>query len=108
MLLSLMLVSADARAKGSLADRITEHLCYPESATAMTLGARDSTAYRQAKTLTGIYRDIQGSDARAWFEKTPNGAVCRTPATSDLSLYFCAEVTHADVVLKRHPRRLCP
>lgn len=106
--LALFLSIGAARAGEPLANRITERLCYPLSAKAMTLTAREITAYISAQNLAGYYRDIQGSDARAWFEKSSAGAVCRTPATSDLTLFFCAEVNRDGATLSRQPRRLCP
>jgi len=58
--------------------------------------------------LTGDYRDIQGSDARAWFEVTDDGgARCRTPATTTLTLFFCAAVTLDGDQLVRKRVRLC-
>lgn len=57
--------------------------------------------------MAGSYRDIQGVDARAWFEKSADGAVCRTPANTGLTLYFCAAVTQADDSLIKARPRLC-
>ncbi|MEQ8817713.1 MAG: hypothetical protein RLO51_15540 [Thalassobaculum sp.] len=97
----------DARA-GELGDRIAETLCYPPSATRLALSDDDGASYRQSDRLSGDYRDIQGADARAWFEKSPGGAVCRTPADSGLTLFFCAAVSHAGGVLTKDRARLCP
>lgn len=93
---------------GELGDRIAEQLCYPPSARTMQLRDADLTLYRTTGRLDGDYRDIQGAEARAWFAKTPDGALCQTPAGSDLTLYFCAEVERSGAWLHRHPRRLCP
>lgn len=57
--------------------------------------------------MTGSHRDIQGPDARAWFVKSAGGAVCRTPADTALTLFFCAAVSHADDTLTKARPRLC-
>ena len=90
-----------------LADRIAESLCYPPSVRALPLGRDEAEAYRRTDRMAGSYRDIQGADARAWFEKTSGGAVCRTPADTGLTLFFCAAVAQADGRLTKARPRLC-
>ncbi|NQW09671.1 MAG: hypothetical protein HQ481_07310 [Alphaproteobacteria bacterium] len=107
MALVMSLGVGAARANDSLVSRITERLCYPPSAETMTLSSEEIAIYARSGRLTGAYRDIQGSDARAWFEKSTAGALCRTPATGDMALFFCATVTRDGLVLVRGPRRLC-
>ena len=104
---ALATAAGDARA-GGLGDRIAEALCYPPSAVRIALSGDDEATYRRADRLAGRYRDIQGADARAWFEKSPRGAVCRTPADSGPTLFFCAAVSHTGGVLTKDRARLCP
>lgn len=103
---AVLVAPASGRAS-ELGDRIAERLCYPQSVRTLRLDAGDTVAYRASDRIAGDYRDIQGAEARAWFEKTPEGAVCRTPATSTLSLFFCAAVTDDDGTLRKGERRLC-
>lgn len=91
-----------------LGDRIAEFLCYPPSAGRMAIDAAERRRLLSAPPVTGDYRDIQGSEARAWFEVMPDGgARCRTPANSAMTLYFCAVVALEADTLYRAERRLC-
>ena len=91
-----------------LGDRIAEALCYPPSAERLTIGDNDRHRLLSAPPVSGGYRDVQGPEARAWFEVLPDGtARCRTPANSALTLYFCATVTLRDGTLHRQSNRLC-
>lgn len=90
-----------------LADRIAEALCYPSSTRALQLDEDEAATYRRSSRMAGSYRDIQGPDARAWFVKSADGAVCRTAADTGLTLFFCAAVSHADGSLTKARPRLC-
>ncbi|WPZ32840.1 hypothetical protein T8K17_16525 [Thalassobaculum sp. OXR-137] len=91
-----------------LGDRIAEALCYPPSAETLDLTAGDRKRLLSAPPLEGAYRDIQGSEARAWFEVLPDGSArCRTPANSTMTVYFCAAVSLDETGLRRARRRLC-
>ena len=91
-----------------LGDRIAEYLCYPPSAERLAISGEERRRLRADPPVTGGYRDIQGSDARAWFEIRQDGtARCRKPANSALTVHFCAEVTIRDGNLVRNRLRLC-
>lgn len=107
--LALGALAAPGIAKGDpIGDRIAEELCYPPSAERLSILPEERKRLLSSPPITGDYRDIQGSDARAWFTVRADGtAVCRTPATTDLSLFFCAPVTLGPRALIRGPARLC-
>ncbi|MDF1793393.1 MAG: hypothetical protein P1U88_15875 [Thalassobaculaceae bacterium] len=91
-----------------LGDRIAEYLCFPPSAERLAIDAREGARLLSQPPVTGDYRDIQGSEARAWFEVLKDGSArCRTPATSNMTLWFCAEVTLDGAILLRNRMRLC-
>jgi hypothetical protein len=91
-----------------LGNRIAEMLCYPPSAKTMAISDAERDRLYSAPPVSGGYRDIQGSDARAWFEVLDDGtARCRTPATGDLSLFLCSPVTVDRGMLRRGTNRLC-
>ena len=104
-----LFAAAGAAVADPLGDRIAETLCYPPSAVTMPVTGTERDALLSPPPVAGDYRDIQGSEARAWFEILPDGtAQCRTPANSAMTLFFCASVTLDDGrVLKRGTRRLC-
>ncbi len=100
--------AAGSASADPLGDRIAESLCYPPSAERMALAPEDRARLLAAPPVTGDYRDIQGSEARAWFEVLPDGtARCRTPANSAMTVTFCAAVTLEADALRRAERRLC-
>lgn len=108
MLAMAPLFLAHAAAAEPLGDRIAEFLCYPPSAERLEITTAERRRLLSHPPVIGDYRDIQGSDSRAWFEVLQNGtARCRTPATSALTLYFCAEVAIDGDNLVRRERRLC-
>jgi hypothetical protein len=91
-----------------LGDRIAEALCYPPSARRLEVSGAERARLLSAPPLTGAYRDIQGSEARAWFEVLENGtARCRRPANSAMTVWFCAEVTLDGDALVRDRIQLC-
>lgn len=91
-----------------LGDRIAENLCFPPSASRLALETADRRRLLSDPPVQGDYRDIQGSEARSWFEVLPDGtARCRTPANSAMTLYFCARVTLEADHLARDRKRLC-
>lgn len=100
-------VRADPQAD-RIGDRVAEHLCYPPSAERLAIGAEERDRLLSAPPVSGFYRDIQGSQARAWFEVLPDGSArCRVPATSAMTLFFCGTVTLVDGGLVRDEMRLC-
>jgi len=102
-----LLPAAVSAGTPDLADRIAETLCYPPSASEMRLDPATDADYRRTTRMAGAYRDIQGADARAWFRKTRDGAICRTPANGALTLYFCSAVSHGAGRLTKDRPRLC-
>lgn len=104
---ALLIPTTSAADTSRLADRIAETLCFPPSTREMRLDRGTAATYRGAVRLEGLYRDIQGPENRAWFEKTEAGAVCRTPADTGLTLFFCADVVLSAGKLVKRPARLC-
>ncbi len=104
---AVLLPAAAPAGTPDLADRIAEALCYPPSVREMRLDPATDADYRRSARMAGAYRDIQGADARAWFRKTGDAAVCRTPANGDLTLFFCAAVSHGAGRLAKDRPRLC-
>ncbi|MFX4222063.1 MAG: hypothetical protein ACMVO3_14410 [Thalassobaculum sp.] len=99
--------SADAMDR-RLGNRIAEFLCYPPSAERLAIDPAERDRLTSAPPISGAYRDIQGSEARAWFEILPDGSArCRVPANSAMSLYFCGSVTIRDGALVRDTMKLC-
>lgn len=91
-----------------LGDRIAEYLCYPPSAERLAIGPGERVRLLSAPPVSGFYRDIQGSDARAWFEFLSDGSArCRVPATTTMRLFFCGSVTIGDGSLFRDTMILC-
>lgn len=109
LLLAVGLIStASSAGADPLGDRIAETLCYPPSAARIPLSADERRRLRAAPPVTGDYRDIQGSEARAWFEVLADGSArCRTPANSAMTVFFCAPVSLEADALRRGERRLC-
>ena len=105
--LAVLLPAPATAGSSELADRIAEALCYPPSAREMRLEPAADADYRRTARMAGAYRDIQGADARAWFRKSGDAAVCRSPADSAMTLYFCAPVSHAPGLLTKARPRLC-
>lgn len=109
--LALGTATATARADpqaDQIGDRVAEYLCYPPSAERLAIGPEERDRLLSAPPVSGFYRDIQGSQARAWFEVLPDGSArCRVPATSTMTLYFCGTVTVGDGFLKRDTMKLC-
>lgn len=91
-----------------LGDRIAEFLCYPASVERLALDRAERDRLLAAPPVSGDYRDIQGSEARAWFNVLDDGtARCRTPANSAMTLYFCAPVALEGDHLRKTTPRLC-
>ena len=90
-----------------LADRIAEFLCYPDSADGFSLEPEEIEALSAGGDATGSYRDIQGAEGRAWFRIRDGRMVCRVPATTDLTLFLCADVAVNETGLRRSRRYVC-
>ena len=106
-LAAALLVQCGTAQASDLGERIAETLCYPPSTTVMQLSSDEEAVYQATKRIDGSHRDTEGPDARAWFSKTSTGAACRRPANWQLTLFFCAVVSHADGVLTKARPRLC-
>ncbi len=99
--------AAPAVAADPLGNRLAELLCYPESASHLNLTPDQLRRLTSPAPVNGWYRDIQGSDARAWFTSENGEGQCRVPATSALDVFFCADVTVTENSAIRSRRYLC-
>ncbi|MCR9070331.1 MAG: hypothetical protein NXI18_01300 [Alphaproteobacteria bacterium] len=91
-----------------LGNRIAEYLCFPPSAERLAIHPAEHDRLLSAPPVFGSYRDIQGSEARAWFEIMPDGSArCRVPANSAMTLYFCGFVSVEDGYIVRDQMILC-
>lgn len=90
-----------------LARRIAEQLCFKGRGPTLDLTKEEVKTYKRSDSLLGSYRDSEGFDARSWFQKTREKAVCKVAARSNLTLFFCEDVVLDGDKLTKGPKTLC-